>query len=375
MTSHFTETTGRFFNTAVDFAAREIKPLRLGADNTFPHELWRRMGESGLLGLMMPKGLGGASEGHLTLSACGEALVRYGGNMGIVISWMIHNIVSRLIFVDAAPPEVKERYGEKLARGEITASLAISEPGVGPHPKHLSTTARGENGVFILNGEKSFLTNAPLAEVFAVLAITAQQGKRKRYSIILVPRETPGLHLTAGTVIDFLRPSPHGGIRMENCRVAADNLIGVEGEAYKQIALPFRDWEDIALMGPTVGGLAVRTGLIAQALREEGITITDDIREAMGGLFYLTGALRVLAYEAATAMDAGRGGEDLLALTLAFRALAKRHLMRGDRLLISAGVRGNAPLKVITEDLRRTLGIATNILTIKQRRLGDNLLT
>ncbi|MCX7635508.1 MAG: acyl-CoA dehydrogenase family protein, partial [Syntrophales bacterium] len=88
MTTHFTDTTERFVSEATEFAAREIQPLHLGEDHTFPHDLWQRMGEAGLLGLTLPETWGGAGQGYLTLSACGEALVRHGGNMGIVVSWL-----------------------------------------------------------------------------------------------------------------------------------------------------------------------------------------------------------------------------------------------------------------------------------------------
>ncbi|MCX7634377.1 MAG: acyl-CoA dehydrogenase, partial [Syntrophales bacterium] len=276
---------------------------------------------------------------------------------------------------DQAPEGVQRRYAQPLARGQITASLAISEPGVGPHPKHLTTTADPHNGHFVINGEKSYLTNGPIAAVFAVLAITAQQGARKRYSIFLVPRKTEGLHLTAGVPITFLRPSPHGGLRLENCTVPAENMIGNEGEAYEQTAIPFRNREDVALMGPLLGGMAVQTNLVVQALREAGATGTDAVREELGAQVYLLDALRVLAYEAATVMDRRGKGADVTSLVLAFRALAKRRLMRCRRLMDTVGLKGTKPLTIITEDLRRTVGIAAQVMTLKQRKLGDKLWT
>ena len=102
---------------------------------------------------------------------------------------------------------------------EITLSLAISEPGTGAHPKYLQTSASREGDDWVLTGEKSFLTNGPLAALFVVLAVSATEGDKKRLTAFLVPRETPGLSLTDPIHLDFLKPSPHCGIRLDACRL------------------------------------------------------------------------------------------------------------------------------------------------------------
>src|SRR3546814_1204526 len=129
-----------------------------------------------------------------------------GRNLGVSTIWQGHNTLTRYLFgfADAAQ---KARWLPELARGRTTVSVAISEPGVGAHPKHLGTTAIRHGERWRLDGRKAYVTNGSLAGLFAVLAVSGEADGRKQYSVFMVERGTPGLSFGEGHVGDRLMPA------------------------------------------------------------------------------------------------------------------------------------------------------------------------
>ena len=113
-----------------------------------------------------------------------------------------------------------------MATGEITVSFAVSEPGAGAHPKLISARAEKHTEGFSLSGEKTYLTNGPIANLFIVIAISDVVDGRKRYSAFLVPKNVPGLSASAPMQIEALRPSPHGGVVLSRCLLPEVALLG-----------------------------------------------------------------------------------------------------------------------------------------------------
>jgi len=124
------------------------------------------------------------------------------------------------------------------------ASVAISEPRVGAHPKLLTTRAVQDLDGYCISGEKAWVTNGPLADVFIVFAVTSVEGGRKRYGALLVPRDTSGLTIDEAPQYRALAPSRHCGLKLDCCRVPRSALLGRPSTAYETMALPFRDVED-----------------------------------------------------------------------------------------------------------------------------------
>jgi acyl-CoA dehydrogenase len=346
----------------------------LNGTDAFPVALWRKMGEAGLLGLGIPAAYGGSGGDWLSIQAAGEAFARGSRNLGMALSWLIHLIVCRFTILGFGSAGQIGQWLPRLAAGEITPSLAISEPGTGAHPKYLRTSAFREGGDWILTGEKSFLTNGPLAGLFVVFAITAVEGDKKLFTAFLVPRETPGLSLTDPLKLDFLKPSPHCGIRLEACRISSDQVLGNQGDAFERISKPFRDLEDVMLMGPVAGGMQVQMAALPLLIARQGIGPTDDLKTALGELQVRLDALKILAYEAAAMLDSGRHHPEFSSLLLSFRSGAGQFQSRLEQVLDQSEIKTDPAWATLAKDLTMTLGVAGHVALIKQKKIGEAIL-
>ena len=358
----------------IDRFAKTEAAFGLHDTDVFPVALWRKMGEEGLLGLGIPAAYGGSGGDWLSIQAAGEAFARRSHNLGMALSWLIHLIVCRFAILGFGSAGQIEQWLPGMATGEITPSLAISEPGTGAHPKYLRTSALREGDNWILTGEKSFLTNGPLAGLFVVFAITAVEGDKKRFTAFLVPRETPGLSLTDPLRLDFLKPSPHCGIRLEACRISSDQVLGNIGDAFERISKPFRDLEDVMLMGPVTGGMQAQMAALPVLIARQEIGPTDDLKTALGELQYRLDALRILAYEAAAMIDSGRRHPEFPSLLLSFRSLAGQFQSLLVQVLDQAGIQTDPAWTTLAKDLTMTLGVAWHVALIKQKKIGEAIL-
>ena len=347
---------------------------RLGAADDFPLALWSKMAEAKLLGLGLPVAHGGSGGGWLSVQAATEAFVRRGRNLGMALSWLIHLTVARFVLLGSGTGRQIERWVPRLAAGETTLSLAISEPGAGAHPKYLKTTAERRADGWVLTGDKNFLTNGQLAGLFIVLAVTATAGGKKQLTAFLVPRETPGVSLTDPIRLGFLKPSPHCGLRLDHCAVPFDHVLGEPGSAFEKISKPFRELEDVMLMGPAAGGMAAQLSVLAARFEKRDIRATEAFAAAAGELQARLDALRILAYEAAAMLDSGRSHPEFTSLLLAFRLQAGRFQAALAGLLDQAGIPADPELATLARDVEMTVGVAENVARIKQKRIGEALL-
>ena len=358
------------------FAEKELACRQdLHSMDRFPFEIWRKMGQENFLGMNLPVSYGGLGENYLAMTITGETLVAQGHNMGLALSWLIHLAVARFLILGFGNKSQQDEFLPRLAKGQITASIAVSEPEMGSHPKHLKTTGLSYgNDYYILNGEKAYLTNGPIADLFVVLALTGDDGVKKRFTAFLVPRDTPGLTVTNRMELGFLQPSPHGGIKLKNCTVPASNILGKKGTAYECMSKPFRDLEDVLLMGPIVGGITWQLELLLDLIRKQSISSTNELKEYLGKFQSMTHCLRILAYEAAAMLDSQKKHPEFISILLSFRVLSQDAQSFLKRFIVKWGIKGNIDLDRITDDLCRTIEIAKNVARIKQKKLGECLI-
>jgi len=355
------------------FAAREVasRPELLKAKD-FPDDLWSAMRDAGLLGVGLPVQYGGDGGDFQLLSECCKAIAEGGGILGVAMTWMGHQLNARLHIARLGTDAQKAEWLPPLAAGETTLCVAISEPGAGAHPKRLQTRAIRDGDDYILNGEKSYLTNGPLAGVFLVLAITDEINGRKQFSAFLVPRENDGFEQTPGIAIDFLHPSPHCGIKLTDCRIPAGNMLGSEGNAFDEVSLAMRAVEDAI-------GTASKAGAMSHALaRLAGYSAGQEIPEILGELgrmSVLNRSLSRLAAGMAADIDAGHiDGDYLNPLSAGFREIAKNLQNRIDSFINEHDIIPDEAFELLQRDMKKSQTIAQSVHQAKAIQYGLTLI-
>jgi len=358
-----------------DFAAEHIATRPdLHTLKEFPAGLWEEMGSEGLLGIGIPEDFGGSGGDYLSIAVAGKALSEAGNNLGCSLTWMIHQIIARFFLLDHGSDAQHVQYLPDMARGKITGCIAVSEPEGGGHPKYLKTTAERDGSVFLITGEKTFLTNAPIADVFIVFAVVGVEQSRKRFGAFIVPRTSPGLSLAEPLDFGFLHPCPHGGIVLNRCPVSAVAVLGRPASAYEDMALPFREVEDTLMMGPLTGGIRAQLNHLIRLMRDQALPVGDELVSRLGEIESMLGALEILAYDAAAMLE-NTDHPQLVPLLIFCRRVASQVQERLRDLVQTAAIKQDTLYELMTNDLVSTLRIAANISAIKQKKLGRALLT
>jgi alkylation response protein AidB-like acyl-CoA dehydrogenase len=198
----------------------------------FPHEIVKKMGEMGFMGVIFPEELGGAGMGYVEYVTVIEELSRVDGSVGIIVA--SHNSLCSNHIMLAGNDDQRRRWITKLATGEWLGAWGLTEPGSGSDAGGMRTTAVRTSNGWVLNGSKTFITNASYANCALVLAVTdKEKGTRGGISAFLVERGTPGFRSGRKENKLGLRASDTAELIFEDCEIPAENLVGVEGEGFK----------------------------------------------------------------------------------------------------------------------------------------------
>ena len=209
-----------------EFAEAEIAPHVMEWDEaqTFPLDVIRKLGQLGYMGAIFPEELGGAGLGYIEYAIVIEELSRVDGSVGIIVA--AHTSLCSNHIYKMGTEEQKRRYIPKLASGEWLGCWSLTEPEAGSDAAGTRTTAQHEADCWVLNGAKTFTTNAHYADVCVAMAVTDRAAAQHGISAFIVEKGTPGFRAGKKENKLGLRASATGEVIFDNCRLAEEQLLG-----------------------------------------------------------------------------------------------------------------------------------------------------
>jgi len=218
-----------------DFAENVIKPraIEIDTEAKFPEDIFKQMGELGLMGIPFPEEYGGAGGDTISYALAAEEIAKVCGSTGLSYAAAVSLGASPLYMFGTE--EQKQQYLVPLAEGRALGSFGLTEPNAGSDAGGTKTTAVEDGDDFIINGEKCFITNASFAETLIITAVTGKNDKgRNIISAIIVPTNADGVTITSNYDKMGVRGSDTAEIVLDNVRVPKTNLLGDPKAGFKQ---------------------------------------------------------------------------------------------------------------------------------------------
>ena len=293
-----------------NFAEKEILPYVREWDQQgrWPKELTRKLGEMGLLGIIIPPEYSGAGYSNVDYVIILEELSKVDPAVGLVVA--AHNsLCSNHINLFGSEAQ-KKKYLTRLAAGETLGAWGLTEAGAGSDAAAIKTRAVKKGDKYILNGSKLFITNGSLAEILVIMAVTDPEKKRQGISAFIVEKDMPGFR--PGKKEDKLgiRAADTAELIFEDVEVPAENLIGQEGQGYRQ-DMAILDGGRVSIAGFSLG---IAAGALEMALKfakereqfNQPIANFQAIQWMLADGFTELEAARLLTYRAAFLEDQGK---------------------------------------------------------------------
>ena len=288
----------------------------------FPTRTWKNLATHGLFHRFIPSICPANTPVSLLpyqdIAITGYVMTRHHLSLGLTMAW-IGQLLKCYFLRSTGCQDLA--YTQAIINGDSLCALAISEPKVGAHPKHLSCKALKHGDTYIINGEKVFVSHGPYADRFIILAITEQTHGRKYFSAFLVPANTPGLRRMPAQPVKGLQPSSHCNIVFSNCQIPSSTLLGTAGQAFEEISLPMRTLEDSLMLAPIAGAMQAQLDYLARASSASSKPFD---RLKMGKLLSLTESAKELGIIAASKLDQHEDTPDLTLLINGFRSLVNQ---------------------------------------------------
>jgi len=237
---------------AKDFAEKYIKPhvMEWDEEQHFPRELFNQLGGQGMLSVLVPEQYGGAGFGYLEYVTVIQEIAKVCGSIGLSVA--AHNSLCTGHILTFANEEQKQKWLPKLATGEWLGAWGLTEANTGSDAMRMSTTAVLDGDHYTINGAKNWITHGKSSGVAVVMARTGEKGDSKGISAFVVERGTPGFNAGKKENKLGMRASETTEMIFDNCRVPKENLLGNEGEGFKQ-AMKVLDGGRISIAALSLG--------------------------------------------------------------------------------------------------------------------------
>ena len=299
-------------DTVREFALAEVKPVaeELDREKRFPYEIVKKLGGLGLMGIPFPQEYRGGGADTLSYVLAVEELARI--DSSVCITMAAHTSLGTMPIYLWGTDEQKDEWLPQLCSGERLASFGLTEPEAGSDAGNVRTTAKLDDGEWIVNGAKQFITNSgtDISGCVSITAVTGEANGRKEISNLIVPNGTPGYEIGEGYRKMGWNASDTRPLSFEDCRVPEANLLGRRGEGFKNFLH--------ILDGGRIGVAAMGVGLAQGALDEaisyakerqafgQAISKFQAIQAKIADLSAQIEAARLLTWRAALEKDAGK---------------------------------------------------------------------
>ncbi|HEX4136501.1 MAG TPA: acyl-CoA dehydrogenase family protein [Bryobacteraceae bacterium] len=293
-----------------EFAANEIAPhvMEWDENQIFPLEVIKKLGKLGYMGAIFPEEYGGAGLGYVEYAIIIEELSRVDGSVGIIVA--AHTSLCSNHIYKAGSEEQKQKYLSKLTSGEWIGCWSLTEPEAGSDAAGTRTTGVLDGDCWVLNGSKTFTTNAHYADVCVGMAMTDRSAARHGISAFILEKGTLGFRAGKKENKLGLRASATGEVIFSNCRLPQDQMLGKRGEGFVD-SLRILDGGRVSIAALSIGMAqgAYDAALKYSKLRKQfGRPISEfqAIQHKLVDMATKIDASRLLTYRAARMIDAGK---------------------------------------------------------------------
>ncbi len=309
-TSIFTEEHEALRSSVRAFVERELAPhaAEWERDGHFPDWVFTKLGAQGYLGLAYPEEVGGQGGDYISTLVLKEEMARCGsGGVGMAVA--VQTDMATPPIHKFGTPEQIDTYLKPALTGEKIACLGITEPGAGSDVANIQTTARRDGSDWVINGAKTFITNGVRAHFCTLVARTDKPAGYHGFSLFLVPTDTPGWRVGRRLKKLGMLSSDTAEIAIEDVRLPADALLGVEGEGFQQIMWELQGERLVGVAGSVAGAALLLDKCVAYAKERmafgKPIGANQAISHRIAEMATQIEAARRLVYEAAWKYGAG----------------------------------------------------------------------
>ena len=297
-------------DTVAGFAQSQIAPRAAEIDrtNTFPRDLWPKLGALGLHGITVEEEWGGSGLGYLEHCIAMEEISR--ASASVALSYGAHSNLCINQIRRHGTDEQKRRYLPKLISGEHVGSLAMSEAGAGSDVVSMRTRAEKKGQRFLLNGTKMWITNGPISETFVVYAKTDPDAGAKGITTFIVEKGFKGFRTSPKLDKLGMRGSDTCELVFEECEVPEENVLGGVGRGVN-VLMSGLDYERAVLAAGPIGIMRAAMDLVLPYVHErkqfgEPIGSFQLVQGKLADMYSVMNAARAYVYTVAKACDAGR---------------------------------------------------------------------